>query len=489
MPEINLTPPTTPATNVSESRHDDSGKLQPQPIQQEGLLQSESLSSRPISVKILNAQTAPSLTKLDESNAQHIATAKTFVNAATRGLPEAASTTQKKTPGGNGVDPRQTSSGPSLTKRRRPNLGKLSLTPPPNAKPTQLKPFSGPIKNDDGTVRIGDISITAANPEKVNELRNIIDTNDGPQNFPLYMSNKKATESTMDETAQRSLQMTGSAYSDDGDAHFKSGNASIGATQLVINGQRPLTANHVVMAGKTAGIAMQYPTEADMSNVAKAIVQEKVAVVVDLLSDDDRSKISAKSHKLSFDWFSSIDEKKPMSLTGGGTIKKISDQSGDDGSIKRGVFLVTTGDGGNREITVISKRDWPDMNKIPTSDLNSLAESVSTAKSEHGGVAMVNCRAGLGRTGVLLTAVSLVEAEDELTEENKNSAVFDRIIQGRVSRHINFVSTTSQEHSLYLLADELAKKMPPRVAVSRSHSIDILGRTQTGERYYKVAAP
>lgn len=86
---------------------------------------------------------------------------------------------------------------------------------------------------------------------------------------------------------------------------------------------------------------------------------------------------------------------------------------------------------------------WKDYTEGSLSTLSSLVEKLSRIKNQ---AIWIHCRAGVGRTGTLITAFILKEKIDkkEISLENLDKALIDLIVQLRQERGTKFVQIESQ---------------------------------------------
>ncbi|MCG8532165.1 MAG: hypothetical protein MI749_16090 [Desulfovibrionales bacterium] len=246
--------------------------------------------------------------------------------------------------------------------------------------------------------------------------------------------------------------------------------ASIAATQISHGGKKELTANMVTMNGKEVGIAMQGPRMQDMPHLLEAVLDNDVGLIVSLVSEKDRDKIMAREANLPegqpsampFDW-SIVDEDMKFGEYKLQVVRADDDADDldmyyDENEMFHGHFVVSDANNRSRDLYILGKENWKDGRDLPLQEFHSLVATAVEKRSDCGGRMMINCKAGLGRTGTLMTGMSMFDAafHHELDGNNIGAEVLERIAQGRCCRNYQFVQKASQALMLLDYGDALA---------------------------------
>ena len=244
-----------------------------------------------------------------------------------------------------------------------------------------------------------------------------------------------------------------------------------------------INANHVSLGnGQTAIAAMQpiYTGTQDAKNLAaffRMISQDPHSFVVDLRSESDLMGAG------NYDYCPQVGAKLtiPASVKGGDIeVETLALKDHPDTETQE-VTLKLTIDGNSKEISILQFRAWPDHSVVTPSQLKKLRQLVLD-KTNEGGNPIVHCRAGVGRTGTLLTYTKLYQQLIKNGEGEKlinkhgvvsklglKKAVATAVAEGRLERGPLFVQDVSQ---FKLIVDTLekdlsqadfTKKTPPKV--------------------------
>ena len=103
--------------------------------------------------------------------------------------------------------------------------------------------------------------------------------------------------------------------------------------------------------------------------------------------------------------------------------------------------------------------DWKDFGTVSMPTLNLLVRKIETLSPNPKNLVWIHCRAGVGRTGTLITALILKEKikSGELNKENLDASLVDIIVELRKQRGPLFVQQKAQLDLLRQYADSLLK--------------------------------
>ncbi|WP_194842548.1 protein-tyrosine phosphatase family protein [Endozoicomonas sp. OPT23] len=243
--------------------------------------------------------------------------------------------------------------------------------------------------------------------------------------------------------------------------HRGAGTTPLAYNQVKVKlpGQKPIkmSASHIQIAGVHKGIAMQAPRPEELDCVLQTIMENQTGVVVDLLGSNDRRRSEGDPM---LDWndpniarnsnYFEVSSSEPQEQT---------IRDGEDSySFTTRTFTIKPkvgGDGKERTFSQISFPDWPDGQAVPHPVLKQLLAHVDKEQSKYTtdndqGNLMMNCRAGLGRTGVSFVGMHIMEqaVKNKPTEETLGQLTLEGIIHGRVSRSGDFVQFIQQASEL-----------------------------------------
>ena len=235
--------------------------------------------------------------------------------------------------------------------------------------------------------------------------------------------------------------------------------------------KKRLVANRIIYDGSQAGIAIPGPSVSEVDDLLKMAFQEEAGVFVDLISDSDRNETNRGASR--FDW-GSIGMGQPGSFGNSGiTVREDSAETIDFGlqveseimgrvdakAIVR-IFTLQHPDRNAREIRQVSFPDWPDGEVIPLEVLEKLQQVVDSAEDASPGALIVNCMAGVGRTGTFFATRHLrMKAKKRmLVEDNLNAQILSTILHGKLSRNWEFVQWPAQAHLVACAARRYLKQ-------------------------------
>lgn len=215
---------------------------------------------------------------------------------------------------------------------------------------------------------------------------------------------------------------------------------------------KALCANHIQYDGQPAGIAMSAATTADFPDLMRMAWENNSHVFLDLLANRDRHKVPDR-----FDW-SSVPES-PEALTLGEftlsreeavTHKLKTRAAGTDNPAEVIIHkLILTGPGGEqRQLSYIGFPGWPDAKAIDLDQMEELQDLVAAEEAlypDRQGL-VVNCRAGVGRTGSFFAIRHLRNKAEayQLDPDNVPAEILNVILQGKLYRNEMFVQYASQ---------------------------------------------
>ena len=334
---------------------------------------------------------------------------------------------------------------PSVTK----SLKDYDIRQTASPEATSTAPASTPpiSTGADGSQTIGDFTIPPVTPEQGKEFAEIAKACGKNAMAFNYRMGGFLTKLLGEKGYSTLANIKEPMYSSTGAPHSKA-IASISATQVEHGGKKNLTANHVYMNGHEVGIAMQHPTANDMPAVCEAIFDNNVGTVVDLISKSDRKK-HASSPTPPFNWTTLEDMK-----FGDYTIKHVPQGNPevvdgyDDIGMFHGQFEITNAQGETKQISVLAYPNWPDGGMVSLGEFNAILEATMDSKADNEGTVMVNCMAGLGRTGTILTGMDIYDSYEDLTQETMEQDILSRVLQGRASRNYDFVQRPQQAQGL-----------------------------------------
>ena len=226
-----------------------------------------------------------------------------------------------------------------------------------------------------------------------------------------------------------------------------------------------LHANRLDFSESQRFIASQKPQEAEIPGFWKMLHQKKVRVIVDLTNARDnendpsdysfgqrRNEGAVKCGALTIKLPGKNIPAKMLNAIRGGVAKRVASEK---------TFSVSQ-DGTSHDVTRIHFKDWPDHGVTSAEKLIALADQVEAANEGSDAPVLIHCRAGVGRTGTLisfLAARKRIAKELEQTDGPVTVAMICRILlevtaEGRLVRGPYFVQKGEQFH---LAASALAR--------------------------------
>ena len=236
--------------------------------------------------------------------------------------------------------------------------------------------------------------------------------------------------------------------------------------------QYPLCANHISYAGRPAGIAMSGPKPVEMPDVLQMAWENNTGVFLDLMTDSDRKSSRGKAYSR-FDW-ADIPAGSGTKI-GEYTITRDDEQVHDFDakvSTREGErparafvrkFRISNGVGESKVISQIAFPGWTDGSAIDPdlmAGLQSLVADEQAQYNDNPAGLVVNCKAGVGRTGTFFAARHLREKaqNNQLDPDQLDSEVLQIILEGKLQRNAMFVQYPGQARLLYEMANRYAKE-------------------------------
>ncbi|MBA3723048.1 MAG: hypothetical protein H0W88_11710 [Parachlamydiaceae bacterium] len=206
-----------------------------------------------------------------------------------------------------------------------------------------------------------------------------------------------------------------------------------------------LHANEMDIRGQRY-IAGQYPVHRELF---WSTIKDQVNVIVDLTNDADLRKRDT----ILTSYVPDVVE--PIKYPSGLTVNFKSE------TVKEGFttykYLVN-GSGVDKEISRIHFTDWEDKQGLE--DISKLTKMIDYILKEFPQNAntrpFIHCRAGVGRTGTLITCLALAAFINNGTVKTKDelkTKMFEAIVEGRLQRGITYVQTPDQLGSIWKFAN------------------------------------
>ena len=243
-----------------------------------------------------------------------------------------------------------------------------------------------------------------------------------------------------------------------------------------------MRASRISYGGQFAGIAMPGPVPDEMSQITEMLWQENAGVVVDLISDADRGGDFCREFGQRFNW-DSISDEKPTKFGNGFSLQKCSERREDFDlevtdffgtrhqayAMIRSFKLVGPG-GEERIISQISFPSWPDGMTVPVDVMEKLQTLIVEEEALHPDrTLVVNCLAGVGRTGTVFAVRELYKRllNGELREDNLNQIVLEILLEGKLCRNGDFVQRVAQACHVLDMAHRLVRSGADATALTQ----------------------
>lgn len=201
-----------------------------------------------------------------------------------------------------------------------------------------------------------------------------------------------------------------------------------------------LHANNITIDNKKVAIATQYPLAEQMGDFFKMIVQQKTSVIVVLASKGEIDNPDNNMHN----YFSRSHDYGDVSTDSNDPVAY---ELVDNIKVDAYDLLIQSQDN-IFSVKVHHVNNWPDHGSISTEATGQLVDSIKNAQEENEGVPVIHCRAGVGRTGVVLCALAM----------NKDVSVERAIVEARECRNGHIVQNNDQMDCLIKMA--VAKRWP-----------------------------
>lgn len=239
-------------------------------------------------------------------------------------------------------------------------------------------------------------------------------------------------------------------------------------TGIELSNKMPINANRIVIGGRVLGIATQAPTANTLNEFWQMISEQKVQLIVDLTSDKDRAEKGIPDYRPTNNTYQhpdvqlSVTSNEPLYdnlVTVEPLYENIHTEETSEGaaaiyenintgpSINKEAYKLADVDG-ERPLIALHYKKWPDHGVISVKELHTLVQQINQRLDElgHDCQPVIHCNAGVGRSGTILSALSLQKdfAEKKLTESNCDDRVLQTIVEGKQARGGQFVQTAEQ---------------------------------------------
>jgi protein tyrosine phosphatase len=212
-------------------------------------------------------------------------------------------------------------------------------------------------------------------------------------------------------------------------------------TAVILSNNKPIHANHVVVGNRVLGIATQAPTANTLHEFWQMVSEQKTQLIVNLTNAKDKTNRAIPDY-LPTDIYQhpdrqfSVESDEPLHVS-----------FNDTPSIVKETYKVVDANG-ERPLVSLHFTEWPDHEVISVKELQDLVKQVQGSLDEFGANSspIVHCTAGVGRSGTLLSALSLQKDfnEQKLTKSNCDNIVLKTIAGGKQTRGGQFVQSAAQ---------------------------------------------
>ena len=210
---------------------------------------------------------------------------------------------------------------------------------------------------------------------------------------------------------------------------------------VILSNNKPIHANRIVIDGRGLGIATQAPTANTLNEFWQMVSEQKTQLIVDLTNAKDRTDRAIPDY-LPTDIYQHPDKQFSVESD-----EPLHDSFDDTPSIVKETYKVVDANG-ERPLVSLHFAEWPDHGVISVEELQDLVKQVQGSLDKFGANSspIVHCNAGVGRSGTLLSALSLHKDfnEQKLTKSNCDDRVLQTIVGGKLARGAQFVQTAAQ---------------------------------------------
>lgn len=230
--------------------------------------------------------------------------------------------------------------------------------------------------------------------------------------------------------------------------------------QVTMPGGKPmnLCANHMHIAGKDMGIAMQAPRDAELDYVLQALMENQIETQIDLVSDHDRKNFETlyqpgRPEKWPMNWKNVAQGKvrsKQFELVQNPEEPITLKHENRTFDLVKRHFTITDNKNPQirHEFDQYSLKNWPDGDSLPVPVLKDLVKLIEGKKT------MINCVAGVGRTNTLFVGRHIHETVMATGGKGQGGRLaMEGLVHARFSRSGMAVQTPPQARSLIQLED------------------------------------